>query len=82
MDDFNQAVWLAPKSAQAYYKRGTAHQMLGNLDQAIADYSAAIRLDPKDGKAYHWRGAMYKNRGETGKADEDFARAKELGHAP
>src|SRR5437762_6181502 len=37
------------KNAIAYYNRGTAHQLKGDLDRATADYSKAIEL--KDRKS-------------------------------
>ena len=79
--DWNEAIRLDPKYADAYYFRGIAWRDKGDLDRAIADYNQAIRLDPKDANAYNnrgiaWRAADgYYNRGIAWRDKGDLDRA-------
>ena len=47
--DYNEAIRLDPKIAEAYNNRGNAWRNKGDYDRAIADYNEAIRLDPTPG---------------------------------
>ena len=44
--DYNQAIELDPKHANAYYNRGIAKALLKQYDEAIKDYNQAIELNP------------------------------------
>jgi tetratricopeptide (TPR) repeat protein len=44
---FDLAVNIAPTFAAAYYHRGVAAEMLGNLEQAKSDYENVLSLDPE-----------------------------------
>ena len=44
------------RAAWAYFKRGNAYQVRGELDRAIADYGEAIVLGPQFALAYNNRG--------------------------
>ena len=76
--NFNKAIELNPKYANAYYNRGVAYYSKGEYDKAIADYTKAIELNPKFAKAYNDRGIAYKNKGEYDKAIADYTKAIEL----
>lgn len=76
--DYNQAIKLDPKFAQAYNGRCAAHNKKGEIDQALADCNQAIQLDPKLAFAYNNRGIAKRARGDTAGGDADIARAKEL----
>lgn len=79
--DFQQAVKLNPKSAQAFNGRAGCYDQLGKKDLALADYNKAIELDPELATAYMGRMAIYC---ETGKKELSFAdekKIKELGFA-
>ena len=45
--DFDRAIEINPKYAQAYYNRGAASESLGNHKQAIEDLKIASRLGNK-----------------------------------
>src|SRR5436190_1431713 len=53
LDDFNKAIELDPKLAEAYYHRGMVQL---EKEKAIADYSKAIELKPDYAEAYFQRG--------------------------
>ena len=46
--DFNQALQIDPKFANAYSTRGEIYEAKGDLDSAIADFSRAIQIDPNN----------------------------------
>ena len=77
--DFNQAIRLDPKFAEAYNNRGSAYYGKGQYDEAIADYTKAIELNPKYDKAYNNRGTGYINLGKKDRACDDWRKACELG---
>src|ERR1700738_636490 len=54
---FNEAIRLDPKFANAYVMRGNCYSESGEQQKALADFSEAIRLDPKPAHAYISRGA-------------------------
>ena len=54
--DFDEAIRLNPKLAEAYNNRGNAWEGKGEHDRAIADFGEAIRLNPKYAAAYYHRG--------------------------
>jgi tetratricopeptide (TPR) repeat protein len=74
---FTEAVQLKP-SAAAWFARGFAHAVRGDLEQAIADYNEAIRLDPAHAAAYHNRAAAFRELGRLDQADQDETKYREL----
>ena len=57
--DYNQALKLDPKLAQAWQLRGLVHFKLAHIDESIADFDRFIELMP-DQAPYHWqRGISY-----------------------
>jgi tetratricopeptide (TPR) repeat protein len=54
--DYDRAIDINPKYAEAYNNRGNAKDDLGNRKEAIADYDRAIAIDPKFAEAYYNRG--------------------------
>ena len=67
-----------PSDAIAYHNRGTAHQLKGDLDHAIADFDKANELQPKNASAYNSRGLVYATKGDYVHALADVTRAQEL----
>ena len=82
--DYDRALELDPKSAQAHNNRGAARQAKGEIDSAMADYNKAIELDPKLANAFNNRaGARMEKKDLNGAiADYDRAIALEVTHAP
>ena len=48
ISDFDKAIELNPKDADAYICRGTAKAILNDYKGAILDYDKYIELNPKD----------------------------------
>jgi tetratricopeptide (TPR) repeat protein len=64
ISDFNRALEINPRFADAYYNRGYAYGSKGQYDEAIADYSRVIELSPRFADAYYSRGFAYLNIGQ------------------
>ena len=59
LTDYNQALKLDPKLAQAWQLRGLVHFKLAHINESIADFDRFIELMP-DQAPYHWqRGISY-----------------------
>ena len=71
--DFDEAIRLAPKEADAYISRGIEWEKDLEPDKALADYQKAISLDPRRAIAYDGRGRIWKERKEYAKAAANFA---------
>jgi Flp pilus assembly protein TadD len=78
IDDFSQAIELAPDSVLAWRNRGVAWHEKGGFDQAIADYSRAIELDSNDPDSYMRRGLSFKRLKKDQQARTDFATVRQL----
>ena len=61
--------------AAAYYSRGIAYQLKGDLEAAIADYAKAIALNPKDALAYNNRAVANVQKGDLDAAIADYNKA-------
>lgn len=79
--DFEQALKLNPKNAEAYNGRASCNQSLGKKDLALADYTKAIELDPKLATAYMGRMTIYCEMGKKELSIADEKKVKELGLA-
>jgi tetratricopeptide (TPR) repeat protein len=78
MADFDEAISLTPKSAEAYGSRGWAYARYGDFDNAIDDLSTAVRFDPCNAAAYCVRGWAEENKGDSMSAITDFTEAIRL----
>jgi tetratricopeptide (TPR) repeat protein len=76
--DYDQAIRLNPKYAEAYNNRGYAYYWSYSSAQAIADYSRAIELRPNYAYAYNNRGAAYMASAHLDQAISDFDHAIQL----
>ncbi len=67
---------IAPlDAANAYFRRGLAHNRLNEAGPAIEDYTQALRLAPSLDGALNNRGVVYQEQGRTADADADFTAA-------
>jgi len=80
--DFDIAVKLNPKSADAYNNRGRIYLETGRQQEALADFNAALKLNPKHANAYNSRGWIYLQTGRPQEAVADFDRAIALENSP
>ena len=78
--DYNNAIELNPRDAEAYYNRGIAYYNKGQYDQTISDYSKAIEINPKYAEAYNNRAVSCYLKGEYDKVWEDVHKAQNLGY--
>jgi lipoprotein NlpI len=76
--DYDAAIRLNPKSADAFHNRGSAWANKGEPDRAIADYDTAIRLDPKESSPYAGRAVERSIKGDYARAIADFDTAIRL----
>lgn len=79
--DFEQAIKINPKNAEAYNGRASCNDDLGKKDLALADYTKAIELDPKLATAYMGRMAIYCEMGKKELSIIDEKKIKALGFA-
>src|SRR5205085_1229703 len=69
--DYDQAIRLAPRNAEAYHIRGVACLNLRDDDRALADFTEAIRLDPGNALYYKNRANVFARRGDSASAEAD-----------
>src|SRR3990167_6052565 len=72
---FDEALRVAPDSADAYPNRGITRGGLGGLDGSIEDCTRAAALTPKRPDVPYTRGIAWIARREHARAVEDFTRA-------
>jgi tetratricopeptide (TPR) repeat protein len=77
MNDYDQAVKIAPGNAKGYYERGGAYLQYKKEDRALADYSKAIEIDANYADALINRGSIYKGKGNFSLAFQDYGKAIE-----
>ena len=56
--EYNKAIEISPKYAEAYKNRGTAKTLLQDYIGAISDYNKAIEIDSKYAIAYYNRATV------------------------
>ena len=78
ISDYDKAIDLNPRYAEAFYNRGKANAGLGKLSEAFSDYSLAIQLNPSRAEAYSSRGNIHCQLGKTSKAISDCDAAIKL----
>jgi tetratricopeptide (TPR) repeat protein len=76
--DYNAAIHLDPRFADAYVGRGSIWYEKGEFDKAIADYTRGLRLDPKIAHAFYFRALVWEDKREYGKALDDYTEAIRL----
>ena len=78
MADFDQAIALDPRFAEAHNCRGIVWKDKGDLNRAIADFSQSIKLDPQYYGAYANRGLARLRQGKEAEAQKDFDQCLKL----
>jgi len=73
--DYNRAIWLNPKNANAVYNRGITYRDKGDLDRALVDFNTVIRLSPKDPDGYFGRGNAHERNKDYEAALVDYETA-------
>ena len=59
LSDYNQAIELNSKFADAYFNRGSVNFKHTQYDSALSDFTSAIKLNPKLEPAFVNRGFIY-----------------------
>lgn len=75
LDDYNEAVKLAPRNAELYYNRGVFYAAQPDDDAALRDFDTAMDLNPKLVPVLRQRAKIYQARGNLGGALADFSAA-------
>jgi tetratricopeptide (TPR) repeat protein len=78
LDDYNEAVKLAPQNAELYYNRGVFYAAQPDNDAALRDFDAAIGIDPKQVRALHQRARIYYAKNNLSGALADYSEAIRL----
>src|SRR6266446_1350599 len=47
IERFDRSLQIWPRFPRTYLQRGSAHQILGETDAALADFNRALELDPE-----------------------------------
>jgi tetratricopeptide (TPR) repeat protein len=75
LDDYNEAVKVAPHNADLYYDRGVLYAAQSDDDAALKDFDAAIGINSKLVPALRQRAKIYQARGNLGGALADYSEA-------
>ena len=76
--DFEKAIQLNPKDANARFDHGVVHEHRGDMAQALLDYNISIKLAPKVAHTYLARGNVYFNLNKPQNALKDYQKAISL----
>jgi tetratricopeptide (TPR) repeat protein len=76
--EYNKAIDIQPKLAEALCNRGIAYQKLNNYKQALSDYNTSIERDNKLVEGYYNRGNIYSRTGKPELALADLNKALTL----
>ncbi len=78
ISEFNKALEINPRDANAYFNRGLAYHNKGQYDQAISDYTKALEINPGFAEAYNNRGFTCGLKGQFDQAISDLNKALEI----
>jgi tetratricopeptide (TPR) repeat protein len=73
---FTQLITAAPDLAEAWNKRATAHWLMGNHTESLADICETVKREPRHFGAYSGLGMIRAERGEAGRAVAAFELAR------
>ncbi len=82
LDDYTQAITLAPKSEKAYLGRAAILRAQGQLAPSLKDCYKAIEINPADAAAFLCRAQFYLSTGAAQPALEDINQAMLNGENP
>ena len=72
IQDYDQAIALAPNDALGYSSRGLAYRLQRDYQRAIQDFDQAITLDVKNAWTFAQRALAYRHLNKYGQAIVDF----------
>lgn len=75
LEDYNEAVKLAPQNAKLYYNRGVFYAAQADSGAALQDFTAALTINPKFVPALQERAKMYQTQNNFSDALTDFSEA-------
>ena len=75
ISDYSKAIEINPKSFNAYFTRGFAFTMRGELDKAVPDFTFCIKNNYMLAKSYFWRAGAYVVLGSYDLAISDYSEA-------
>jgi tetratricopeptide (TPR) repeat protein len=78
LDDYNEAVRLAPTNAEVFYNRGVFFAAQSDSDAALHDFDTAIGIDAKLVPALRQRARVYQVKGNLSGALADYSEAIRL----
>jgi tetratricopeptide (TPR) repeat protein len=78
LDDYNEAVKLAPHNAKLYYNRGVFNLAQPDVEGALRDFDTALSLDPKLVPALLQRAKIHKTQDDFSSALVDYSEAIRL----
>ena len=78
ISDYDAALGIDSKLADALHNRGIAWAHKGNPDRAITDFDAALRLQPKDAGIFHSRAVEWTVKGDYKRALADYDAVQRL----
>ena len=82
MSDYDRAVELNPGDADAHYRRGISHHVLGQDELAIADFDRVVELDPNNTDGYYRRAIARADSGAVEEAIVDLQQALSVSEDP
>jgi tetratricopeptide (TPR) repeat protein len=78
IQDFDRAIMLNPRLAEAFNNRGNAYQAQGKPDRAIQDFDQAAKLNPNLAEAFFNRGITRRIKGDRAGSVADISKARGL----
>jgi Tfp pilus assembly protein PilF len=78
LDDYNDALKLAPENAKLYYNRGVFYAMQPDGEAALRDLNTALSINPKFVAALQQRAKIYLTQDNFGGALADYSEAVRL----
>ncbi len=79
INDFDRAIALDGRFAEAYLNRGTALASKSEYEKALKDYNKALNLNKNNAEAYYQRGISYYNLDNMSKSLDDFTQSIKKG---